>query len=297
MLNNNLKRIEVTKLIINELYTSKVIKLSENPFFDDIAFPLGELLILVDTGSTTTAPCYTLDDEHLYLVKDLKIHSHFKPRDIRQNFYYRMLKNDSVLINVCLGPAGTGKTVLAVSHAIDRYFNENKRILLTKPTVMVSEGENNAFGPVPGDIQEKYAPYISSFEIAFKKVMSDNSSDYIKTMMEKKHVEFIPLELTRGCTYEDCTFIVDEVQNLSWHELKTIMSRMGENANLILCGDIFQIDTKRDYTESGIYKLIKSDTFKESEITSYSFLSKQYRGPIPDLIYNIDVELFNKEKE
>ena len=61
-----------------------------------------------------------------------------------------MLKDDSVLINVCLGPAGTGKTVLALSHAVDKYFNESKRILLTKPTVMVSEGENNAFGPVPG---------------------------------------------------------------------------------------------------------------------------------------------------
>ena len=92
MLNNKLKRIEVTKLIINELYRDKVLKLSENPFFDDIAFPLGELLILVDTGSTTTAPCYTLDDEHLYLVKDLKIHSHFKPRDIRQNFTTECLK-------------------------------------------------------------------------------------------------------------------------------------------------------------------------------------------------------------
>lgn len=297
MLQNKLKRIEVTQLIITELYRDKVIKLSSNPFFDNIIVPIGELFLLTDTASTTTAPCYTLDDENLWLVKDLKIHSHFKPRDIRQNFYYRMLKNELVLINVCLGPAGTGKTVLAVSHAVDAYFKEKKRILLTKPTVMVSEHENNAFGPVPGDIQEKYAPYISSFEIALKKVMSEDSADYIKTMQEKKHVEFIPLELTRGCTYEHCTFIVDEVQNLTWHELKTIMSRMGEGAKLVLCGDVFQIDTNQDYTESGIYKLINSDTFKTSEITSYSFLSKQYRGPIPDLIYNIDVELFNKEKE
>ena len=106
---------------------------------------------------------------------------------------------------------------------------------------------------------------------------------YLQRCFRKKHVEFVPVEFTRGCTFEDCTFIIDEVQNLTWHELKTVMSRIGDNSQIILCGDPDQIDSGFDYEDSGLYKLLSSTSFSLSDFTTHIHLTKQYRGKIPDL--------------
>jgi phosphate starvation-inducible PhoH-like protein len=194
------------------------------------------------------------------------------------------------MLIAALGAAGTGKTSVAIAKALQSYFVEKKKIYLSKPTVMVQSHENNVFGPVPGDINEKYAPYLGSFEIVLNKVLGENSKHYLEMMFKNKQAEFIPVEFTRGCTFENCTFILDEVQNLSWHELKTVLSRIGENSTIILCGDPDQIDTGLTYEQTGLYKLISSNTFLKSDFTSQIVLTKQYRGKIPDLIYNIDKE-------
>ena len=110
---------------------------------------------------------------------------------------------------------------------------------------------------------------------------------FVKILGEKV---FFHSSFTRGCTFEDCTFILDEVQNLSWHELKTVLSRIGENSKIILCGDPDQIDANFEYSQSGLYKLVKSNTFLKSKFTTQIELTKQYRGRIPDLIYHIDKE-------
>jgi PhoH-like ATPase len=215
----------------------------------------GENLILLDTFKNKTL-------------------SGFSPKDINQLCYFNTLSDEQFILNVALGAAGTGKTSVAIAKALNDYFVDKKKIYLCKPTVMVQSHENNVFGPVPGDINEKYAPYLGSFEIVFK----------------NKHAEFIPVEFTRGCTFENCTFILDEVQNLSWHELKTVLSRIGENSKIILCGDPDQIDARFDYQDSGLCKLISSQSFVKSNFTTQITLTKQYRGKIPDLIYNIDKE-------
>lgn len=219
-----------------------------------------------------------------------KTFSGFSPKDINQLCYFNTLNDEQFILNVALGAAGTGKTSVAIAKALNDYFVDKKKIYLCKPTVMVQSHENNVFGPVPGDINEKYAPYLGSFEIVLNKVLGDNSKHYLEMMFKNKHAEFIPVEFTRGCTFENCTFILDEVQNLSWHELKTVLSRIGENSKIILCGDPDQIDAGFDYQDSGLYKLISSQSFVKSNFTTQIILTKQYRGKIPDLIYNIDKE-------
>lgn len=216
--------------------------------------------------------------------------SGFSPKDLLQLFYFNILEDEDMLLIAALGAAGTGKTTIAIAKSLHDYFNHNKKIYLCKPTVMVQSHQNNVFGPVPGDIKEKYAPYLGSFEIVLNKVLGDNAKHYLNMMFEKKHIEFMPVEFTRGCTFEDCTFILDEVQNLSWHELKTVLSRIGENSKIILCGDPHQIDTGVPYSDTGLCKLLSSDTYKKSHFTSSILLKKQYRGKIPDLIYNVDKE-------
>lgn len=207
-----------------------------------------------------------------------------RARDASQVAFMSSLADPDTLLSVATGSAGTGKTTLAVACALDRYLQEKKRILLCKPTVMVSESQ--AFGAVPGDIGEKYAPYLGSYHIILKKLLGKGGS-YLDTMITKGDLEFIPLELVRGCTFEDCTFILDEAANTDWHELNTLISRMGQGSKMILTGDLNQIDRNFAREDSGLWQLVHSDPFRRSPITSHTPLKVQYRSPICKLAADV----------
>lgn len=282
-----IKDIYVDKHLIDFIYKNKTISLEDIPkdFILD-----GEFLRLIDDSDLkTTALIYRVKDTiKLADTWKNKTLNGFSPKDLNQLVYFNQLVESQFILNAAIGAAGTGKTTIALAYALAEYLNKNKTIYLSKPTIMVQN--NDAFGPVPGDINEKYAPYIGSFEIILNKALGDNSKHYLQQMLHNKHLQFFPVEFTRGCTFEDCTFILDEVQNLTWHELKTVLSRIGENSKIIICGDPHQIDANFTYKESGLHKLLNSDSFNNSNITSQITLTKQYRGKLPDLIYRIDKE-------
>ena len=282
-----IKDIYVDKHLIDFIYKNKTISLEDIPkdFILD-----GEFLRLIDDSDLkATALIYRVKDAiKLADTWKNKTLNGFSPKDLNQLVYFNQLVESQFILNAAIGAAGTGKTTIALAYALSEYLNKNKTIYLSKPTVMVQN--NDAFGPVPGDINEKYAPYIGSFEIILNKALGDNSKHYLQQMLHNKHLQFFPVEFTRGCTFEDCTFILDEVQNLTWHELKTVLSRIGENSKIIICGDPHQIDANFTYKESGLHKLLNSDSFNNSNITSQITLTKQYRGKLPDLIYRIDKE-------
>jgi PhoH-like ATPase len=202
------------------------------------------------------------------------------------------LNNEKITLNVCIGAAGTGKTTLAVAYALKEWDTKKKKIYFSKAAVMVGKGR--AFGPVPGDINQKYGPYLDSFKIVIKKVLGAKTDSYIDAMIECKNFNYQPIEFVRGNTYENCTFILDEVQNLTWHELKTLLSRMGENSKVILIGDPFQRDVSFKHTPNGMDTLLNSELFQSSSFTSFVELKKQYRSPLADLIYKIDLDEIKK---
>ena len=278
----DIKEFLVPKTSIDSIYKTKQIDLDLN------LYP-GQAALLKEEASRSSVLVLKLKTGHKILTSKGLENQAFIPRDSKQLTYYHVLRQDFDMI-VALGPAGTGKTTLAVAKSIDAYFKQNKTIYLTKPTHMVQSHHGQAFGPVPGDVDEKYAPYINSFEIVLKKVLGDTATHYLQMMKEKNHLNFMPVEFTRGCTFENCTFIIDEVQNLTWHELKTVLSRIGANAQIIMCGDPYQIDASFPQESSGIYQLLNSPSFAKSDFTSYISLTKQYRGKIPALIYEIDKE-------
>lgn len=286
---NDLIKIPAKTEVIETLYKEK--KLNKTVFNHLNVLP-GQFLLFTDQLNEKSTAIAYVTDKHVHLADSFKNKtlSGFSPKDINQLIYFNMLTENEFILNVALGAAGTGKTTIAIAKAAEDYFKLKKKIYLCKPTIMVSSHQGAAFGPVPGDISEKYAPYIGSFEIVLNKVLGDNSKHYLEMMFKNKHIEFMPVEFTRGCTFENCTFILDEVQNLSWHELKTVLSRIGENSKIIICGDPDQIDANFSYESSGLYKLINSTSFKESSFTSKVILTKQYRGKLPDLIYHIDKE-------
>lgn len=210
-----------------------------------------------------------------------------RPRDSRQTAFADSLMNPDVLISVALGGAGTGKTTMALAFAASEYMGvDRKSIMLSKPTTMVGEG--HAFGPVPGDVSEKYAPYLSSFEIALKRILGSQSTRYMEEMTRRQELQYVPIEMIRGSEFTNCTFIVDEFQNLSWHELKTVASRMGQGTKLILLGDPDQIDTNIPKEETGLWQMLNSPAFKNNKITSSMELTVQYRSPVAALIAEVD---------
>lgn len=217
--------------------------------------------------------------------KSLKLNS-ILPKDAKQSVFMDAIVQDSILLSVAVGSAGTGKTTIALAYALQQYLDNHKPIFLTKPTTMVGSGK--AFGPVPGDIDQKYAPYLTSYEIVLKKIGGGAQAlPFFEQMKQKKHLQFFPIEMARGCTFEDCTLILDEAQNLNWHEMNTIISRMGENSKMIILGDLNQIDTGMHMTRTGLYQLLSAPPFQDSSISSAIELVTQYRSPITQLVTEV----------
>lgn len=237
----------------------------------------------------------TLKNEKGYFQRiHYKTQNKISPKDSRQSAFMHSLECENILLNVCLGQAGTGKTTLAASYALEEFSKNNKKIFFSKTAITVGRGR--AFGPVPGDINQKYAPYLDSFKIVLKKILGNRSSSYIDAMLSCGNFNFQAIEFVRGNTYENCTFILDEVQNLTWHELKTVISRMGEGSKLILIGDPNQRDLPFTKEQNGLDVLINSEQFKDSPYTSIIELQKQYRSPLANLIYKIDLNEKRKNK-
>lgn len=287
LLNNEF---EVEDEFLDQIYINKTILISD--LFEN-EINNGEFVIFKSSiDSQKTAVMYA-SNGNLKLINTKKISTNgISPKDINQTVYLNLLRDSDFQIICSIGPAGTGKTTLAMSQAIEDMSKLKRNIILTKSTNMVQGKNNNAFGPVPGDVTEKYAPYIDSFKIVLQKVMGgEDAKQYVEVLLEKGKIKFLPIEFTRGCTFDNCTLILDEAQNLTWHELKTLMSRVGENSKLIICGDPDQIDANMKWSSTGLSILLNSNAFKQSNIASVIHLTKCYRGAIPELIYQVDKEV------
>lgn len=214
-----------------------------------------------------------------------------KPKDFEQVCLFDALKDPSIKILVVEGCAGAGKTYISLCWALLENLKskdkdkERRKLMLTKPTATV--GVSKFFGAVPGGTDEKFAPFLDSFEIHINKILT---KEYASLLQERGEIFYKPVEFCRGDSYEDTILIADEMQNLPWHETKTLLTRIGDNSKAILLGDITQKDIDKK-VKSGIELLTDSRKFEESEITCYITLSHDYRGPISKLIQLVDDEI------
>jgi len=298
--------LSIREIIVPEYYVNDAFEQEHIEFYieDEEEISVNDYSIFISEENTKhKALVRYLGNSMWSKVNSRLVFNGIKPKDSYQAAFMDSLANDKTLVNIAVGSAGTGKTTLALAYAVHKYTTEKRRILLSKPATMVGQGK--AFGAVPGDFAEKYAPYLSSYDIVLKKIMGENSkagdknkgevSVYLEAMKNKGDLQFIPIELARGCTYDNCTFILDEAQNMTWHELNTIVSRIGENSKIILLGDPKQIDIKLRTTETGLWKLMTSPPFQESFISSAIQLKTQYRSPITQLV--ADVHEYLRERE
>ena len=206
-----------------------------------------------------------------------------KPRNAEQAFaIHAVLKPEIKLVSM-QGVAGTGKTLIALAAALEQK-REYKQIYLARPIVPLS---NKDIGYLPGDIKSKLNPYMEPLWDNLKFIQnqyseSDKEYSKITEMVQNEKLVITPLAYIRGRSLSNICFIVDEAQNLTPHEVKTIITRAGENTKIIFTGDIHQIDTPYlDSQSNGLSYLI--DRLKDHELYAHVTLEKGERSELANL--------------
>lgn len=209
------------------------------------------------------------------------------PRNAEQTFALNALMNDNIPLVTLTGKAGTGKTLLALAAALQvrKYY---RQIYIARPVVPLS---NKDIGFLPGDVESKLGPYMQPLWDNLKVIQdqfkeSDKSYQTINTMIKEEKLVIEPLSYIRGRSLQRIFFIVDEAQNLTPHEVKTIITRVGEGAKIVLTGDIYQIDHPYlDAQSNGLSYLI--DHFKGQKLYAHINLEKGERSELAELASNL----------
>lgn len=195
-----------------------------------------------------------------------------KPKTIGQKQYCSAIKNNTITIGV--GPAGTGKTYLAVAMAVTAFrAKEINRIILTRPAVEAGE----KLGFLPGDLQSKVDPYLRPlYDALFDMLGAETYQKYL----ERGNIEVAPLAYMRGRTLDDSFIILDEAQNTTSEQMKMFLTRLGNGSKMVITGDITQIDLPNG-AKSGLkeavkilknIKDIKHVTFSEKDVVRHKLV-------------------------
>ena len=206
-----------------------------------------------------------------------------KPKNAEQTFALHAIMNPEIRLVSLQGVAGTGKTLLALAGSLEQR-KQYKQIILARPIVPLS---NKDIGYLPGDVNEKINPYMEPLwdNLKFiKNQFSENEKRHkqILEMEQDEKIVITPLAFIRGRSLSDIIFIVDEAQNLTPHEVKTIITRAGENSKIIFTGDINQIDTPYlDEQSNGLSYLI--DRLKGHKLFAHITLEKGERSELANL--------------
>lgn len=164
-----------------------------------------------------------------------------------------LLTNPAISLIFLEGGAGTGKTLLALAAALSMK-SQYRQILVSRPMVHLEDRDNMGF--LPGDVHEKMGPWLRPIwqNLSILKEMDPKNKDLIDKLVLEKKIEIEPLDYIRGTTFWKCLLIIDEAQNLTPHQVKTIITRAGESSKIIFTGDLDQIDRRRrlDKISSGL---------------------------------------------
>lgn len=206
-----------------------------------------------------------------------------KPRNPEQAFAMNALLNPEIKLVTIQGNAGTGKTLLALATALEQRKNY-RQIYITRPVIPLS---NREIGFLPGDAKSKTDPFLAPIWDNLKFIKEQCASDpaivaKIDELVQTEKIAITPLAFIRGRTLTKIFFIVDEAQNLTPHEIKTIISRAGEDTKIVFTGDIYQIDTPYlDAESNGLSYLIEHA--KHHALCAHITLQKGERSELANL--------------
>ncbi|HPD64998.1 MAG TPA: PhoH family protein [Bacteroidia bacterium] len=241
---------------------------------------------IVRNGVKSILTVYHKESNSLRLVEKVRAYG-ITPRNAEQAFALNALMNPAISLVTLAGKAGTGKTLMALAAALE-VRKDYKQILLARPIIPLS---NRDLGFLPGDIKTKLDPYMQPLIdnlTVIKHQFKEESQEFarINDMMKNEKLVITPLAYIRGRSLSKVYFIVDEAQNLTPHEVKTIITRAGEGTKVVFTGDPYQIDTPYlDSRSNGLTTLI--DRMKGQELYAHITMEKGERSILAELASNI----------
>ena len=264
--------------LINKFYKDGSVdpKELENPE------PVSNHFYIMKNHSSSALGHYNSASKKVELVQKLNAYG-ISPRNAEQTFAMHAIMDPSIQLVSVTGSAGTGKTLLALAGALEQR-SQYRQIFLARPIVPLS---NRDIGYLPGDAKSKIDPYMQplwdNLNI-IKNQYKESSKAYqkIDEMVQTEKLSIVPLAYIRGRSLDNVIFIIDEAQNLTPHEIKTIITRAGENTKIIFTGDIFQIDTPYlDAQSNGLSYLV--DRLHNNDIYAHINLEKGERSELANL--------------
>lgn len=295
---------ESDKVSIDELYTGFAEMEVEPELVDRFhgqgwvelpsAYLANQFVTLRDqiNGSHTAIGKYDAEKKRLTSIRRIakegvwSIH----PRNREQSFALDALLDDSIKLVTLVGKAGTGKTLLAIAAGLHKTAEENvfNRLLVSRPVFPMGRD----LGFLPGDIEEKLAPWMQPIFDNVELLLSGHEGDKrqhnkgYKELMSMGIMDIEPLTYIRGRSIPNQYMIVDEAQNLTPHEIKTIVTRAGEGTKIVLTGDPYQIDNPYvDSSSNGLTYVVEK--FKEQSIAAHVTMMKGERSALAELAANL----------
>jgi PhoH-like ATPase len=264
--------------VIREIFTRGSIE--ENGLLGDKKETNGYYIL--KNGKTSSLAFYNHHSDQIERIEKEFVYG-IKPKNAEQAFAFHALLNTDVKLVAMQGVAGTGKTLLALASALEQNKKFNQ-VILARPLVPLS---NKDIGFLPGDADDKIGPYMEPLWDNLKFIKSqfgENEKKYkaILEMEQTKRIVITPLAFIRGRSLSNIMFIIDEAQNLTPHEVKTIITRAGENTKIVFTGDVHQIDTPYlDENSNGLAYLI--DRLKGQPLFAHVRLEKGERSELANL--------------
>ena len=288
----NLDQLYSGKRIVEGVPSSAIDALYEQEHFRDFKSHLPDLApvanenFVLRNGSKSALATYLPADASLVRVEKRSAYG-IMPRNAEQSFALRALLDDNIQLVTLVGKAGTGKTLLALAAALERRKNY-RQIYLSRPVVPLS---NRDIGYLPGDIKSKLDPYMQPLFDNLSVIRNQYSSDdqanrKIQELLDADKLVITPLAYIRGRSLQKVYFIVDEAQNLTPHEVKTIITRAGEGTKIVFTGDVNQIDHPYlDRLSNGLSYLVAR--MHGQPIYSHISLEKGERSHLAELASNL----------
>lgn len=274
------------KQLIDKLESSYINRLYKDGFTQDLSVLKNRIVsngfYIMKNGKSSVLGYYNPLEKHVERVEKQYAYG-IKPRNAEQTFALHALLNPDIKLVSLQGVAGTGKTLLALASALEQH-NLYQQIVLARPVIPLS---NKDIGYLPGNADEKINPYMQPIfdNLKFiKNQFGNNEKKFkkIEEMQEQGKLTISALAFIRGRSFSNVIFIIDEAQNLTPHEVKTIITRAGENTKIIFTGDVFQIDTPYlDEHSNGLSYLI--DRLKGDDLFAHITLEKGERSELANL--------------
>ncbi len=270
--------VETSKEVIDKIYSNGWCIPSDAEILD----PIPNHYFIFRNGGSSVLAFYNPVSSRIERIEKRSAYR-ITPRNVEQVFAVHALLNPDAKLVTLQGVAGTGKTLLALACALEQRHNY-KQIFLARPIIPLS---NKDIGFLPGDIKSKLNPYMEPLYDNLKMIQhqfgeKDREFKSITDALESEKLVIQPLAYIRGRSLSNIFFIVDEAQNLTPHEIKTIISRAGENTKIVFTGDIFQIDTPYlDSQSNGLSTLI--DRVKHHPLYAHIRLEKGERSELANL--------------